>query len=143
MKNAEWRMANEGNEATRQQGSRSPTPTRWPITCCAGKTRAARPAPRAAEQREWVDFKNLELYGPLGRPTPGVPTVAVLVSPTPVAPGLIRRTRDLVLRPERGGAGPPLVPGMSVPQSKGAFRFRALCCWIEGQIATCPLTTSG
>jgi hypothetical protein len=51
-----------------------------------------------AEQREWVDFKNLELYGPVGRPMPAVPTVPVLVPPTVVAPGLIRRTRDLVLR---------------------------------------------
>jgi len=51
-----------------------------------------------AEQREWVDFKNLELYGPLGRPTPGVPTAPVLVPPTVVDPGIIRRTRDLVLR---------------------------------------------
>lgn len=51
-----------------------------------------------AEQREWVDFKNLELYGPLGGPTPGVPSVPPLVAPTVVPPGIIRRTRDLVQR---------------------------------------------
>ena len=51
-----------------------------------------------AEQREWVDFKNLELYGSPGLPTPGVPTVPVLTPPTVVPPGIIRRTRDLVLR---------------------------------------------
>jgi hypothetical protein len=51
-----------------------------------------------AEQKEWVDFKNLELYGPVGSPTPGVPTVPAITPPTLVAPGLIRRTRDIVLR---------------------------------------------
>jgi hypothetical protein len=51
-----------------------------------------------AEQREWVDFKNLELYGPFGRPTPAVPTVPTLVPPTVVAPGIIPRTRALVAR---------------------------------------------
>ena len=51
-----------------------------------------------AEQREWVDFKNLELYGPFGGPTPGLPTVPAIAPPTLVAPGIIRRTRDLVLR---------------------------------------------
>ena len=51
-----------------------------------------------AEQREWVDFKNLDLYGPLGRPTPAVPTAPVLVPPTVVAPGIIPRTRALVAR---------------------------------------------
>ena len=51
-----------------------------------------------AEQKEWVDFKNLELYGPLGQPTPGVPSVPTLTAPTLVAPGILRRTRDLVLR---------------------------------------------
>ena len=51
-----------------------------------------------AEQKEWVDFKNLELYGPTGGPTPAVPTVPVLVPPAPVAPGAISRTRDLVAR---------------------------------------------
>ena len=51
-----------------------------------------------AEQKEWVDFKDLELYGPFGRPTPGVPTAPVLTPPTVVDPGIIRRTRDLVLR---------------------------------------------
>ena len=39
-----------------------------------------------AEQKEWVDFKDLELYGPLGRPTPAVPTVPVLVRPARGAP---------------------------------------------------------
>jgi len=51
-----------------------------------------------AEQKEWVDFKNLELYGPFGEPTPGAPTVPTITPPTLVAPGIIRRTRDLVLR---------------------------------------------
>jgi hypothetical protein len=51
-----------------------------------------------AEQKEWVDFKNLELYGPTGSPTPGVPTVPPVAAPTLVAPGIIRRTRDIVLR---------------------------------------------
>lgn len=51
-----------------------------------------------AEQKEWVDFKNLELYGPFGGPTPGAPTVPTITPPTLVAPGIIRRTRDLVLR---------------------------------------------
>jgi hypothetical protein len=51
-----------------------------------------------AEQKEWVDFKNLELHGPIGEPTPGAPTVPTLTPPTLVAPGIIRRTRDLVLR---------------------------------------------
>jgi len=50
-----------------------------------------------AEQKEWVDFKNLELYGPFGGPTPGTPTVPTITPPTLVAPGIIRRTRDLVL----------------------------------------------
>ena len=56
-----------------------------------------------AEQREWVDFKNLDLYGPLGRPTPAVPTAPVLVPPTVVAPGIIPRTRDLEPRTASGG----------------------------------------
>jgi len=51
-----------------------------------------------AEQKEWVDFKNLELYGPVGEPTPAAPTVPTITLPTIVAPGIIRRTRDLVLR---------------------------------------------
>ena len=51
-----------------------------------------------AEQKEWVDFKNLTLYGPVGSPTPGVPTVPPVAAPTLVAPGIIRRTRDIVLR---------------------------------------------
>ncbi len=51
-----------------------------------------------AEQREWVDFKNLELYGPVGGPTPAVPTVPTTTDPALVAPGIIRRIRDLVLR---------------------------------------------
>lgn len=51
-----------------------------------------------AEQKEWVDFKNLELYGPLGGPTPAAPTIPTITPPTLVAPGIIRRTRDLVLR---------------------------------------------
>ena len=51
-----------------------------------------------AEQKEWVDFKNLELYGPIGGPTPAAPTVPTVIVPTLVAPGIIRRTRDLVLR---------------------------------------------
>lgn len=51
-----------------------------------------------AEQREWVDFKDLELYGSPGLPTPAVPVAPTLVPPTPVAPGLIGRTRALVAR---------------------------------------------
>ena len=50
-----------------------------------------------AEQQEWVAFKNLELYGPIGEPTPSVPS-APPVSISPKAPGIIRRTRDLVAR---------------------------------------------
>jgi len=51
-----------------------------------------------AEQKEWIDFKDLELYGPLGEPTPGLPGVPTLTPPAVVAPGILRRTRDLVLR---------------------------------------------
>jgi hypothetical protein len=51
-----------------------------------------------AEQKEWVDFKNLVLYGPAGGPTPGVPTVPPITGPTLVAPGIVQRTRALVTR---------------------------------------------
>jgi hypothetical protein len=47
--------------------------------------------------KSWVDFKNLELYGPVGDPTPAVP-YPTTPGGTPVAPGIITRTRDLVTR---------------------------------------------
>ena len=51
-----------------------------------------------AEQKEWVDFKDLELYGSPALPSPAVPMEPVLVSPTLVAPGIIGRVRALVAR---------------------------------------------
>ena len=52
-----------------------------------------------SEKKEWVDFKNLELYGPTGEPTPAVPAPPDFgTPPTTVAPNIISRTRDLVRR---------------------------------------------
>ncbi len=47
MKNAEWRTANEGNEATRQPGRQLPRRGRRLRPCSAGNPRAASPAPEA------------------------------------------------------------------------------------------------
>jgi hypothetical protein len=47
--------------------------------------------------KAWVDFKNLELHGPVGEPTPVIPYPTTPAG-TPVAPGIIARTRDLVTR---------------------------------------------
>jgi hypothetical protein len=46
----------------------------------------------------WVDFKNLELFGPVGDPTPMTVPFPPTLGGTPVAPGIIARTRDLVTR---------------------------------------------
>ncbi len=46
--------------------------------------------------REWLDFKNLELYG--RGATPAVPAPAAAGPVEPVAPGIVRRTRRLVAR---------------------------------------------
>jgi len=51
-----------------------------------------------AEQKEWVDFKDLELYGSAALPTPAEPSVPELVAPAVVAPGIIGRVRALVAR---------------------------------------------
>jgi len=50
------------------------------------------------EAREWVQFKNIEFYGPLGSTTPAVPSTPTPVSISPRAPGIIPRTRALVQR---------------------------------------------
>ncbi|MEX0642505.1 MAG: hypothetical protein WD468_07380 [Pirellulales bacterium] len=52
----------------------------------------------ADEAREWVAFKNLELYGPVGEPTPGVPSALPPAAVSPRAPGILSRTRALAAR---------------------------------------------
>lgn len=50
------------------------------------------------EQREWVAFKNLEFYGPLGEPIPQVPSSPPPFALSARAPGIIPRTRDMAAR---------------------------------------------
>jgi hypothetical protein len=50
------------------------------------------------EAAEWVAFKNLELYGPVGEPTPAVPSALPPAPVSPRAPGILVRTRALVTR---------------------------------------------
>ncbi|MEX0642515.1 MAG: hypothetical protein WD468_07430 [Pirellulales bacterium] len=50
------------------------------------------------EAREWVQFKNIEFYGPLGSMMPAVPSTPTPVSISPRAPGILQRTRALVQR---------------------------------------------
>lgn len=47
---------------------------------------------------EWVDFKNLELYGRDAEATPSLPPVPSWGAIDPVRPGIVRRTRELVAR---------------------------------------------
>jgi hypothetical protein len=50
-----------------------------------------------AEAAEWVAFKNLELYGPVGEPTPLTPSLPP-IAVSPRAPGILVRLRALVQR---------------------------------------------
>jgi hypothetical protein len=50
------------------------------------------------EAREWVTFKNLEIYGPIGGAMPSVPSTPTPAAISPRAPGILIRTRALVTR---------------------------------------------
>lgn len=50
-----------------------------------------------AQLKAQVEFKNTELDGPLGGPTPEAPIPSTLAA-SPVAPGILPRTRELVRR---------------------------------------------
>jgi hypothetical protein len=50
------------------------------------------------EQREWVAFKNVEFYGPLGEPTPQVPGWPAPFALSAKPPGMLFRIRDLAAR---------------------------------------------
>jgi hypothetical protein len=51
-----------------------------------------------AEQQEWTAFKNEELYGELGGPTPTLPDVPAMPDVFPRPPGIMRRFADLANR---------------------------------------------
>lgn len=50
------------------------------------------------ELKEWVTYKNLTLYGPVGGPTPPVPSWPGPLAITQVAPGVIARIRAMAKR---------------------------------------------
>jgi hypothetical protein len=50
------------------------------------------------EAREWVAFKNLELYGPVGEPVPPVPDWPAPFALSSREPGIVPRIRDMAAR---------------------------------------------
>jgi hypothetical protein len=102
-----------------------------------------------AETKSWGDFKDLELYGPIGGPTPPVPDGIPAVGISPVPPGIIPRARKMAnfiknhpnyttsIGEDLGFIAPAAapVPGDAQPTGKATAQgsFQVLLEWVKGK----------
>lgn len=102
-----------------------------------------------ADAKEWGDFKDVELYGPVGAVMPPVPGVPPVFALSPVPPGIIPRARQMANRikghpaytasigEDLGFVAPAAAPpaGDVKPTGRATAQgnFQALLEWVKGK----------
>jgi hypothetical protein len=100
-----------------------------------------------AEAKEWVEYKDIELFGAIGSPLPSTPAAMASFPVSSVPPGIIQRVRNLanqiknhpaytaavgedlgLIAPVTAASGDPKPTGKATAQGN----FQALIEWVKG-----------